>query len=162
MISGTKFKRQLFKAFPVRKTRGTGKRDNLPRLGGKPQVATLSMTSTLAEGLEGSRGEILAMAWLQRQGIEFAAQQPILGGRQVKGGRVLDIIISEGMAQPLVIRIQSERYHGGSSEQEGDDIEEKVILINMGYQVIDIWEERLIVDVDWVMRQALMGIEVGR
>jgi hypothetical protein len=120
------------------------------------------MTDTSLEGIEGSQGEIIAMSWLQRQGIPFTPQVPILGGRQVRGGRVLDIVISEGMAQPLVIRVQSERYHAGSSELEGHDLEEEVMLINMGYEVVDVWERRLLIDVDFVMRNALMGVEVGR
>jgi len=139
--------------------KGTSASLKLPTLEGKPKVAELK--DPLTEGLEGSRGEVIAMKWLTERNIEFEMQVPVLGGRQVRGGRVLDIVISYG-DMPLVIRVQSERYHAGSSEIEGDDIMEKVMLLGLGYEVVDVWEERLLTDADYVMRNAVAGIEVGR
>ena len=75
------------------------------------------------------------------------------------GSATIDFILTE---RNIVLRVMGSYWHSGLKAEARDDFG-KEQLINRGYQVVDLWEERLDDDnIDNTMRLALEGIEVIR
>lgn len=82
------------------------------------------------------------------EGSDFTFQSSLTGGRIHLGGMVADFLFER---PPLVIRIQGQFWHGQFDRETGDlvhgeitqgrrDDEQGQMLNNMGYAVLDCWE----------------------
>lgn len=85
---------------------------------------------------EGTAPERLLFGWLKRHGYMFTFQRPILGGR-LPGGAVVDFVIYDKQP-PIILRIMS-YWHTSLSAQWSDALQ-KDRLMELGYQVVDLWE----------------------
>jgi len=97
--------------------------------------------------------------WLTQNKIPFTTQQRMFGTAGELGSAVIDFILRE---RNLTLRVMGSYYHS-SLEAKARDEFGKEQLVNQGYIVIDLWQERLDDDdIDNTMRLALEGIEVFR
>jgi very-short-patch-repair endonuclease len=103
-----------------------------------------------------SAPEILVAEWLVRHKITFIPQQNMFGGTSETGGARVDFYLP---ALNIILRIQS--YWHTIEGAEAKDVMQKAHLINDGYQVVDIWESKIKVSIDVVMKAALRGVELG-
>lgn len=140
-------------------------RPKLPRVERPPLVKEpfhipMIYTPPLASALAGSLPEKMVYDWLRsnegRYGIIWSAQDPQLGGRQLPGGAVVDVVISAPVRQYW--RIQGAYFHLASAGVVARDRIQKIQLSRFG-QVLDLWEQQIYADVGGVCRDALMGIE---
>jgi hypothetical protein len=88
-------------------------------------------------------------AYLERTGRTFIPQMKAAGGRMVRGGSVLDFVIYDLAAKPVVIRIQGAYWHTRPGRRENDDGEAANLRAG-GMLVCDLWEPD-------VYREALTG-----
>lgn len=102
-----------------------------------------------------SSPEFLVFEWLTRRKIPFMAQQNMLGGVSEAGGAKIDFWLTE---LNIIIRVQS--YFHTLKEAVARDILQKIELLNLGYTVVDVWEEAIIENIDRVMTMAVKGQEV--
>ena len=106
--------------------------------------------------INGSFPEFITWKWLveqkkQRPGVDFLFQYPVLGGRTMFGGFLLDFYFprrGEGW------RVNGERFHLRLPKDRARDILAKVILTQKGLKVIDLWETDLLVRPDFVLNLA--------
>ena len=103
-----------------------------------------------------SEPERMVKEWLDENNIIYREQVNIFGGRTEKGGAIVDFIISDVM---IAIRVQGEYWHIGTAVEARDNLQ-KEMLTAQGYTVVDIQEEEIYRDVDYVMRKALQGEEI--
>jgi len=100
--------------------------------------------------------------WLVKWNIPFRREVPFFGGRIEEGGTYVDFLLDELM---IAIRVQGVYFHTGIIPQAADEMR-KEKLDELGYQVIDIWEDVLVDktadEVDYVLRLALQGEEIPR
>ena len=97
--------------------------------------------------------------WLTKNDIPFTTQQRMFGTAGELGSAVIDFILGE---RNIALRVMGSYWHS-SLEAKARDEFGKEQLVNQGYIVIDLWEERLDDDnIDNTMRLALEGIEVFR
>lgn len=153
--------RKLSKVRSVRASSKTPKTKALPT-STEPRPPTpqekLRLRGIIATDLEAK-----VYLWLEREGyregIDFSFQSGIFGGRQEAGGQVADFILYTGRAYPLVIRVMGEFWHE-TPEQQGKDDAAKEILKAAGFDVVDVWERDILKSLNYVMEQALRGIEL--
>lgn len=99
--------------------------------------------------MKGTLPERVVYKALEDRHIEFDFQSSLLGGRVELGGLVADFIISR---PPVVIRVQGRFWHGEFDTETGDlesgeiaqgrrDDDQRATLEEMGYSVLDYWEE---------------------
>lgn len=109
----------------------------------------------------GTYPEYLAYMWLVRRGYEpgldFIFQSYQMGGRQMPGGAVVDF---EFPALRMVWRIQGEYWHIGNPAVEARDEMQKLALMTEGYLVVDCYAQDVINRTDWVLSNAINGIQV--
>ena len=101
--------------------------------------------------------EFLVFKKKQIENVDFIFQHPLLGGRTEFGGFVLDFFFplrSEGW------RVMGERYHLLQPADRARDLIAEGILESRGIQVIDLWEQDLLVRADYVLELAWRGQEV--
>lgn len=100
--------------------------------------------------------------------VRWDFQKSLLGGRQVFGGLVADFIVDpHGLERPspLLLRVQTFQYHlHGGELLKAYDFEQADNVTEVGYDVIDLWEQEFIFDetgraVREVVRDALNGIQ---
>ena len=97
--------------------------------------------------------------WLTRNDIPFTTQQRMFGTAGEVGSAVIDFILGE---RNIALRIMGSYWHSTLEAKARDEFG-KEQLVNQGYIVIDLWEERLDDDnIENTMRLALEGIEVFR
>lgn len=117
----------------------------------------------LLRGIIASDIEALVYLWLEgqnyREGIDFSFQSGIFGGRQEAGGQVADFILYTGRAYPLVLRVMGKYWHE-TPEQQGKDDAAKAILESAGFEVVDLKEKHILESLNYMMEQALKGIEL--
>jgi len=101
--------------------------------------------------------EKLVADWLDKRGILYDLQSSLLGGRAEFGGAVVDFILIESA---IILRIMGEYWHAGTI-QEAKDREQRTMLENIGYRVVDLQEEDLNTNLDAVMEKAIMGDEMS-
>lgn len=101
--------------------------------------------------------ELIVASWLVKNDIHFTLQEKFFGGVTQAGGAVVDFLIPE---RNLIIRVMS--YWHLSGEARSRDEIQKIKLLSEGYTVIDIWEEAIMENLDYVMREALEGREVAK
>jgi len=104
---------------------------------------------------EGTKPERMVFGWLVRHGYSFEFQESVAGGR-IPGGAVVDFCVYDKYP-PMAIRIQS--YWHESAEVQWSDSIQLDTLINMGFQVEDIWEYEVntVAKVDRKMREVIFG-----
>ena len=96
--------------------------------------------------------------WLVKYKIPFRTQQKMFGIAEA-GSATIDFILTE---RNIVLRVMGSYWHSGLKAEARDDFG-KEQLINRGYQVVDLWEERLDDDnLENTMKLAIEGIEVIR
>lgn len=109
----------------------------------------------------GTYPEYKAFAWLAKEGyepgIDFIFQSSQMGGRQLYGGAVVDF---DFPWFPLAWRIQGEHWHIGNPATEGRDAMQKLALTSYGYTVVDIYAQDVVQRTDWVLENAIQGIQV--
>ena len=104
---------------------------------------------------EGTAPERLLFGWLKRHGFMFSFQQPVMGGRS-PGGAVVDFIIYDKYP-PIALRVMS-YWHTSLAAQWHDELQRER-LIEVGYQVEDVWEYDIntVSKLDKTMRRILYG-----
>jgi len=105
---------------------------------------------------EGTTPERILFGWLRQHGFTFAFQSPLMGGRAVPGGAIVDFIIYDKFP-PLIIRIMS--YWHESVDAKWRDQIQLAGLTELGYRVEDVWEYEIntVKKVDQKMRTVLFG-----
>jgi len=93
-------------------------------------------TQLSAGPLEASPAERAVYGWLIRFDVPFIFQQPLMGGRRIPGGAVVDFLIPFNPS--IVIRVQS--YWHTNAEQVEVDVVQEMVLEEEGFVVEDIWE----------------------
>lgn len=117
-------------------------------------------------GWEGSLPELLVNNELKRRGLEsgvdFYYQSDLFGGRQTRGGYVVDFIFENPPG--LAIEIQGVYFHSeqGGSEQIADDRLKRATLAGEGLTVIFIDEDDALRDIREVVEDALNFIDRSR
>lgn len=112
--------------------------------------------------------ELIALEFLDRRGIDYEYQVPIFGGRQQKGGQILDMVVKFGVGRAYAWRIQGQVIHSLRGRPQLDAIQESALIgAQIGgttiHDVLDIYDSRL-EDEDRrqrVLEAALAGIELG-
>ena len=109
--------------------------------------------------------ELVVYDWLSREEYQFTFQGEFGGGRKQKGGAVPDFVVNWG-GKGLVLRVQGEYWHTLPGQVEKDYAQRLQMMgqyVN-GLQVtsiVDVWEEPIYRRLDYVMRMAMAGIEIG-
>lgn len=103
-----------------------------------------------------SEPEKIVYAFLVQNGIPFDAQEKMFGGVLEVGGSVVDFILDEYM---LALRVMGTYWHS-SVEARSRDREGKERLMGLGYMVVDLWEDKLLENPEYVITQALQGVEI--
>jgi hypothetical protein len=92
------------------------------------------------QGKKATRPEYIIYKAVVKLGWRAEFQVPIMWGRQVMGGQVLDIVINDHQP-PIVINVQS-YWHTGAAKKYADSIKRLFTETSMpGVRVLDIWEE---------------------
>lgn len=116
----------------------------------------------VAETGGGTYPEFLVWQWLVKKGyqagVDFQFQSSFFGGRRDLGGLVADFII-DAMTPPVVIRVQGEYWHVLPGRRERDFFE-MIRLNEIGFTVVDAWENDLLERLDFTMDQALRGVSI--
>lgn len=130
-------------AFPYRgpRPRGTAVDDNIP------------------VWFPGSNLEWLVYRWLSASNVEFLFQVPIAGGRVEKGGIIADFVLTDRIP-PVILRAQGFHWHGESTSSRARDLEQKLVLTDLGFEVVDLRESDLTTNLDYAMRQAIAGLQI--
>ena len=104
--------------------------------------------------------EALVFDYLVRHKIEFQFQTSLMGGIYELGGMVVDFLLPE---RRIALRIMGTYWHKGVVK-EGSDLIQREMLANMGWIVVDIWEDDILdpARLNETMRKALQGIEMLR
>lgn len=115
----------------------------------------------------GTFPELVTYQWLEQHGLRFFFQFAVLGGREIRGGQVLDFVVDRGY-DVLIWEVQGQYWHTRPGKVQGDAAERMALLgLNiLGKKVggvVEIWDTRIM---DKYKRSpaftaALSGIEVG-
>lgn len=109
-------------------------------------------------GFLGSVPEWIVVVTLERlgkqDGVDYTYQSKLLGGRQFKGGRVVDFIFEN--PPDLAINVQGLFYHyeKGSAVQQ-DDRTTRAILASLGTTLIFLDEDDVLENPRYYVREAL-------
>ena len=123
---------------------------------------TMQEMAAVPVGWEGSLPEYIVYRTLQRlglqPGIDFRYQSPLLGGRQERGGVVIDFMFSNPPG--LAINVQGTFYH----QEQGvsvvaRDILARAQLAGEGITLIFIDEDDVLSDPERYVRDALRFID---
>lgn len=112
----------------------------------------------LLEGFTGTAPEGIVYKYLTENKIEFEYQSPLQGGRLTIAGSVADFIL---IYLGIILRVQGDYWHYGDIEKEASDILQKERQMLEGWNVIDLKESDLMERPGYVLRQALLGIQVA-
>jgi len=107
-----------------------------------------------------TKPEQVVWRWLAKWNIPFRREVPFFGGRIEMGGTFVDFLLDEWM---IAIRVHGVHWHTGIIP-DAKDLYRREMLEEIGYTVVDIWEDQLVnktaSEVDYVMRLAIQGVEV--
>ena len=114
--------------------------------------------------IQGTLPELCAYAWLQRRGIMFEFQAPLLGGRQTSGGAMLDFLVM-GLSSNghYAWRIQGEYWHTMPEVELKDFVQAaRLKRLKVGgipiVEVVDLWENDIYDRYPEVFEQAEAGM----
>ncbi len=102
--------------------------------------------------LIGSTPELAVYGALKKLGVDFVFQSSQLGGRNVRGGAIVDFLIP---SLSLAINVQSFYWHYGNPDRIAQDRMQQLALEGQGITVIYIDEEDILRNVDYFVREAL-------
>jgi len=173
-IGGLSGRKAVGVDLPATGPRGdTGLLDTLPaglrqaaaRVGERRAMAVWRLQQ---RGITGTLPELLTYDWLDgRPGVSFEFQSSLLGGRRVRGGAVVDFLISGLSGEGWYIwRIQGDYWHQGAAVELKDQTQ-KARLASMKIQglpvvaVVDLWEADIYDRMPEVFMQAEAGLELG-
>lgn len=113
----------------------------------------------------GSIPELVCMDWLMREGLSWEYQVPLMGGRNMSGGLVLDFVIFDGGAAD-VWSIQGTFWHDQSHKGFKDATSKWRMLgqVVRGATIrksLELWESDILNMRPQVFMFALAGIEMG-
>lgn len=94
-----------------------------------------------------------------RLGIEFEYQLPIVGGRTVYGGFVIDFFIRLGF---MAWNVQGLRYHLEKARDRAKTQVQAALLSGRGYKVVQLWEDDLLDRPEFTIEAAIKGQETNR
>lgn len=105
--------------------------------------------------------ELVTMDWLMRNGYTYEFQVPMLGGRSVKGGTVLDFVVYEG-GNALAWAVQGEYFHTKRNIALRDKAQwERLLGMEIaGFRisaVVPLWEDDVYYKRPMIFYQALAG-----
>ena len=114
-----------------------------------------------AAEIGGTFPEFIAYDWLEKEGyepdIDFFFQSSKMGGRHMPGGAVVDFDFPSLL---LAWRIQGEYWHVGNPAVEARDELQKLALTTIGYTVVDCYAQDVIQRTEWVLSNAIQGVQV--
>ncbi|KKL06459.1 hypothetical protein LCGC14_2595810 [marine sediment metagenome] len=95
---------------------------------------------------------------LKKIGIEFIFQSSQLGGRNTRGGAVIDFILTE---LNIGLRVQGTYWHEGIVKQAHDRMQKEMLegLPNLDV-IVDIWEDDIENNLEQTMTLAIQGEEM--
>ena len=132
----------------------------LPKIPGLPRVAPAPVKTEEKPGppatWPGSDLEWLVADWLTRHRVPFQYQAPYLGGRTSLGGQVVDFVI-EDRQPPLLLGVQGEYWHYGTTAQAGRSLLAKIALQAQGFVVVYVKGIDLENRIDFTLRSAMEG-----
>lgn len=104
--------------------------------------------------------------WLRKQGLSYAVQVPMLGGRAVSGGTVVDAIVWTDRSRAVAIMAQGNYWHEDPQSIRSDAaIKMRLAGKWVGgariQTVVEVWESALYRNINHVMTMAVAGVEVG-
>lgn len=114
-----------------------------------------------------SREEFIVYEYLtinkrQVEGVDFLFQSNFMGGRRVKGGKVVDFWLFK---RSTVWRVQGERFHILEAKSRAKDLIERALLVASGSKVIDLYAQDLderplsVLDAAWEGRELVKAQE---
>lgn len=113
--------------------------------------------------------ELVALEWLERKRIKHTFQQWLLGGRAIRGGQVVDIVIDNG-GSIVIVEVQGNYWHNRPGARQRDEAQ-RFALIGLSVfgkrvsAVVEAWESRLVNPKEayreQVMQMALLGVSLG-
>lgn len=93
--------------------------------------------------------------WLVKNKIPFATEQTMLAPAKEMGSAIVDFVLSNN----IILRVMGSYYHSTLEAKARDEFG-KERLLNLGYVVVDIWEENLTDErIEETMQKALRGEE---
>jgi len=114
--------------------------------------------------------ELVAIDYLKRRGVKWGFQVWALGGRKIKGGQVLDLIVDMG-GGVAIWEINGNYWHNRPGKMQLDKAQ-KFALMGIEIwgkpvtQILELWESRIMTDRTSVRKQvfdmAMSGIELGQ
>lgn len=121
------------------RTRRKGRYIREPKTGTRliPLGETLR-EAMMAGPVDAPASERIIYGWLLRFGIPFDYQVPVMGGRAVPGGAVVDFLIYI-TTPPTVLRVMS-YWHTDPAQREIDALQKAVLEEDFQFRVVDIWE----------------------
>lgn len=107
--------------------------------------------------------ELVTIDYLKQKSVEFYFQELVAGGRNVKGGRVLDFVIPQG-GQCLVLAVHGEYWHPSEQQETMTRliIMSSIIAGMKPWAYVEIWEDDIFLDADRVLDSAMAGIQLRR
>ena len=101
--------------------------------------------------------EFLVFKKKQIPGVDFIFQHPLLGGRTLFGGFVLDFFLTLRQAG---WRVLGTRFHLLQAQDRARDLIARSMIEQRGIQVIDLWDDDLLERAEYVLNLAWGGQEV--
>ena len=95
---------------------------------------------------------------LNQLGIEFTFQSSMLGGREQRGGAVVDFLVA---SLRLIIRCVGEYWHSRSDTKAMDELH-KIALETTGWRVIDIMATDALRNPLFFVSEAIRGVSHAR
>ena len=120
-------------------------------------MTTKSLTAPV--DFPGTLPEWLVFRELTRLGEEFEYQSSKLGGRQERGGVVVDFWIAD---RNLALNVASQYWHYGRPEGILNDKLQREALLAMGLEIIYLDEEALLRNARYYVEAALRGEDYSR
>jgi hypothetical protein len=138
------------------------------RLGRKPKDYKLAqrVVTLMSKHPHATVPELVAMDWLNQQGIEYVYLAQIFGGHSRKGGAEVDLLFQYA-GTGIAWQINGSYWHN-RDEVAASDIIDRMKLLGATYhgiridKVCALWENRIYDDRPRIFDWGLQGIELGQ
>jgi hypothetical protein len=81
------------------------------------------------------------------EGADWQYQSSWLGGRQMRGGAVVDYVVRQKSGRRVGVRLQTYRFHFNvDAAEQASDVEQALALSELDFIVIDVFEDQVIND----------------
>lgn len=137
----------------------------------KPPAALDPLEAARAEmqqsGVTATLPEWMVYRWLLAHGLrevgDFVFQSSQLGGRIHLGGAVADFTLPHLVgAAGLALRVQGLYWHYSTQDEIDKGVTQKAALEAQGWTVIDLDEDDCYERLDYIMQEALKGVDHSR